>query len=285
MFEILENSPFTIFISPSQSFLVHKTAGGATQTKFGPVRHDDVKHYGQRIKLLINNKKKQKESISNNENLQHENQKDENVALKILNENKTEKFVYILRPNPYDYPHPTAVVQLQDIALSQIFFSLNSKSVVLESGFGSGVYCNHLKSVKKVYSVEIEKERVDLKRVPENCTLFEGDVSKVVVRDESTQKTNDSIEIEMVDAAFLDVPTPVPALLPVSKVLKLSGTLCVYVISVQQTLAVTDELKKLNFKVEVMENVMREYQRTRNGPRLGEGKMHTAYLIIGRRSY
>lgn len=296
MQQISYDSFFTIYISPRENKTVKRVKGGCTNIKYGNIYHDEVDQYN--TKYFI---KKKKKDLNTLENIDTENIETENVETKNIETENIEKrnFVYIIKPSPYSLPRPTAVIHHPDISLIFSFLNLTSDSVILEAGYGSGVFCEHLR-VKKTYSVEKCGERIDFERVDKNVSLWIGDVADVrKLEADKNNKESDSQDLNLnrknddeklnffqvppVDAIFLDIPSPSIVLENLLPLLKPSGSICVYVISVQQVLSVTEEMTRLGYVPRVYENIGREYMGRKCC--LGEGRMHTAYLIFGSCGY
>jgi tRNA (adenine57-N1/adenine58-N1)-methyltransferase len=172
------------------------------------------------------------------------------------------------------------IIPLKDIGLIIAETGLNKKSVVVEAGSGSGGFtCFIANIVKKLYSLDIKEENIELTK--ENCKKL--NIKNVVFKKESIYNQT-KISITDADLLLLDVPEPWKALKTAKKILKKGGFIVIYQPYLPQTIDFIKSITK-DFLVErTVEVKIREWEINDRKVRPGKEKIaHSAFLTFVRR--
>jgi len=251
---VKEGDYILLYIDNKRRRLVKIRKGAVVNSDKGVVKHDDIirKNWGESVTLSTGAK------------------------------------AYILKPTFYDLlmnlpKRITQVIYPKDIALMIMLSGIGSGSKVLEGGVGTGFLTAALAySVGPeghVYCYEIRKEFVNVAK--QNLRLL-GLSDRVTIKIGDIRK--DVTETEL-DAAFLDVPDPWNALGSLSKALKPSSPVLIFVPTVNQVIKVVKALEehRISADVHIYESILREYQPKPEALRpytLTIG--HTGYIIFFR---
>ncbi len=129
------------------------------------------------------------------------------------------------------------IIPIKDIAKIVAFTGINSSSVVLEAGTGSGKLCCFLANIaKKVYSYEI---RDDFFNIAKKNIEFLG-LKNVVLKNKNIY---DGVSEKGIDLAVFDLPEPWKAIAPVKNALKPGAFLVSYSPAVPQVMDFVDAVK------------------------------------------
>jgi len=195
---------------------------------------------------------------------------------------------HILRPTFYDLlmnlpKRITQVIYPKDIALMIMLSGIGYGSKVLEGGVGTGFLTAALAYTVgpegHVYCYEIRKEFANVAK--QNLKLL-GLLDRVTIKVGDVRK--DIAETEL-DAAFLDIPDPWNALSSLSKALKPSAPVLIFVPTVNQVIKIVKALEehKIGVDIHIYESILREYQPKSEALRpytLMIG--HTGYIVFFR---
>ncbi|MCD6428197.1 MAG: tRNA (adenine-N1)-methyltransferase [Desulfurococcales archaeon] len=195
---------------------------------------------------------------------------------------------HVLKPTFYDLlmslpKRVTQVIYPKDIALMIMLSGIGYGSKVLEGGVGTGFLTAALAHTVgpegHVYCYEIRKEFADVAK--QNLKLL-GLSDRVTIKVGDVRK--DVTETEL-DAAFLDIPDPWNALSSLSKALKPSAPVLIFVPTVNQVIKVVKTLEehKIGIDIHIYESILREYQPKSEALRpytLMIG--HTGYIVFFR---
>ncbi len=190
---------------------------------------------------------------------------------------------YILKPTFYDLlmnlpKRITQVIYPKDIALMIMLSGIGYGSKVLEGGVGTGFLTAALAHTVgpegHIYCYEIRKEFANVAK--QNLKLL-GLSDRVTIKIGDVRK--DVTETEL-DAAFLDIPDPWNALNSLSKALKPSAPVLIFVPTVNQVIKIVKALEehKIGVDIHIYESILREYQ-----PRSEALRPYT--LMIGHTGY
>ncbi|NON63124.1 tRNA (adenine-N1)-methyltransferase [Acidianus sp. RZ1] len=247
-----EGDIVTIWIDPKRVFLMKIEQGKRLDTDRGYILHDDLigKEYGEKIAMSKGN-------------------------------------AYLLKPIPTDIysslPRPSQVLYPKDIGYILYSSGVEPGSLVIESGTGSGfltiALAYFLGDNGRIISYDIREDM-------QKRALF--NLSILNLSNRVTFKLKDirnGIEEQEVDAVFLDMPDPWNAISPIYPSLKSSGSLVVFVPTVNQVEKTYLSMKNNGFvDLHAEELILREYQVKENAVRPKNiGVMHTGYLIRGRK--
>jgi tRNA (adenine57-N1/adenine58-N1)-methyltransferase len=157
---------------------------------------------------------------------------------------------------------------------------MNKESVVVDAGSGSGAAaCFFAKIAKKVVTYDIRADFIKI--VKKNKDML-GIKNLTIKNKDIYQK----IDEKNVDIVVLDLPEPWKAIDSVSKSLKNSGFLAVYLPTILQVMSFVKKIKKdKNFiYLKTIETIEREWlvDQERVRPET-KGLTHTAFLIFVRR--
>ncbi|MEO3993407.1 MAG: tRNA (adenine-N1)-methyltransferase [Desulfurococcaceae archaeon TW002] len=195
---------------------------------------------------------------------------------------------YVLKPMLVDlmfksFKRVTQVIYPKDLAYMVILSGIGEGSRVAEAGVGTGFLTAVLAWVVgsggHVYGYEINKEYIDI--ASRNLELA-GLTSRVTLKNKDITQGIDEQEL---DAIFLDMPNPWDVFPHLQNSLKPSGSLVIFVPTVNQVLKILShirEFKKLT-NISVTELMLREYQVSQEALRPKSiGVTHTGYIITSR---
>ncbi|MCG2909122.1 MAG: tRNA (adenine-N1)-methyltransferase [Stygiolobus sp.] len=195
---------------------------------------------------------------------------------------------YLLHPTPLDayngLRRPSQVLYPKDIAYMLYVSGIKPGDTVVEAGTGSGFL-----TIALAYFLG-EKGRVITYDIRQDMQeIAKKNVSILNLSDRITFKLKDireGIEEKDVDAVFLDMPDPWNAINSVYEALKPSGSIVIFVPTVNQIEKTVLKLREFNFvDVHAEELITREYQVKENATRPKNiGVVHTGYIIRGRKS-
>ncbi|PIO04235.1 hypothetical protein COT48_01495 [Candidatus Woesearchaeota archaeon CG08_land_8_20_14_0_20_47_9] len=174
------------------------------------------------------------------------------------------------------------IMSPKDIGLIIAFTGLNSKSLVVDAGSGSGALCCALANIAKrvvTYDlrddfIELVKKNIELLGL-KNIEVKRGDICSVV--EEKNQ-----------DLLCLDIPEPWNALGTAKACLKVGGFLVSYSPCISQSAAISDAIEAspslmLLRTVELIERLW-ELKGRKQRP-MSSGLMHTGFITFARRIY
>ncbi|MEM4911453.1 MAG: tRNA (adenine-N1)-methyltransferase, partial [Metallosphaera sp.] len=248
-----EGDLVVVWIDPKRVYLVRLERGRRLDTDKGFILFDDIigKEYGVSIKLIKGN-------------------------------------AYIMYPT-IDYIYnglhrPSQVLYPKDIGYMIFKSGIKPGDVVVEAGTGSGfltiILSNFLGENGRVITYDLREDMQERARknletlgLSKRVTFKIGDV-------------RNRIDETGVDSIFLDMPDPWLATANAYEALKPSGSLIVFVPTVNQVEKAFTSLRKNGFvDVEAVELLVREYQIKDGATRPKSiGVMHTGYIISGRKS-
>lgn len=146
-------------------------------------------------------------------------------------------------------------IPLKDIGFIIAETGINSESIVVDSGSGSGgSACFIAKYAKKVYTYDISEINIEqTKKNIEYFKLTNIEISKADIYSE--------IPIKDVDVILLDVPEPWNALNSVNKSLKIGGFVVAYCPQIIQAQEFVNEANKLGFmNIKSVELIERDWK-------------------------
>ncbi len=195
---------------------------------------------------------------------------------------------YVLKPTLVDlmfksFKRATQVIYPKDLAYMVMLSGIGEGSRVAEAGVGTGfltaVLAWAVGSRGHVYGYEIKKEYIDVaSRNLESAGLS----GRVTLKNKDITQGIDEQEL---DAVFLDMPNPWDVFPHLQNSLKPSGSLVIFVPTVNQVLKILShmrEFKKLT-NISVAELILREYQVSQEALRPKSiGVTHTGYVITSR---
>ncbi|MEM0001231.1 MAG: tRNA (adenine-N1)-methyltransferase [Desulfurococcaceae archaeon] len=194
----------------------------------------------------------------------------------------------VLKPTVQDYfaglKRITQVIYPKDAALMVYLSGIGPGSKAGEAGVGSGALSIAIASIigdaGVLYGFDISDEA--LKHASENLEKA-GLRHRVVLL---KQDVRADLSVEPLDAFFLDIPDPWNAVASVSRVLKASAPLLVYVPTVNQVEKTVTALResRLFGDIHAYELLLREYQ-VEPGAVRPKTKMigHTGYIVFARK--
>ncbi len=147
-------------------------------------------------------------------------------------------------------------IPLKDLGFIIAETGLNKKSVVVDTGSGSGgSACFFAQFVKKVYTYDVND--ANLKQTAENARYF--GLKNIVIK---KQDAYEKIPNKNVDMVLLDVPEPWRALNSADKALKTGGFLVTYCPQITQSHQVVNGLSKLGnyIQIKTIEIVERDWK-------------------------
>ena len=176
----------------------------------------------------------------------------------------------------------TQVIYPKDLGLIVIISGISEGWRVLESGVGTGfltaTLANYVGDSGHVYAYEVRKEFI--KAASRNLKKA-GLEDRVTIK---LRNINEGVDEEGLDAAFLDLPDPWKALPAVSRSLKPSAPLIIFVPSVNQIMKVLKAVQEGPYvDIHVYETIVREYQADPEALRPHTISIgHTGYVIFAR---
>ncbi|XP_067895090.1 tRNA (adenine(58)-N(1))-methyltransferase catalytic subunit TRMT61A [Heterodontus francisci] len=193
--DVIQNGDTAIvFLGHDSMFAIKVQQGGATQTKYGAIKHStDLigKKYGSKVTCSKGG------------------------------------WVYILHPTPelwtVTLPHRTQILYSTDISMIIMMLELKPGSIVCESGTGSGslshAIIRTIAPTGRLYSVEFHKQRAE-KAEEEFCDHRIDHL--VTVKNQDVCKEGFGV-VSIADAVFLDIPSPWEAVRYAKSALKVEG--------------------------------------------------------------
>jgi tRNA (adenine57-N1/adenine58-N1)-methyltransferase len=193
----------------------------------------------------------------------------------------------ILRPNPFDLysglRRLSQVVYPKDAAYIILSLDLEEGRTVVEAGTGSGFMTIILaKVVGKEGKVITYDIRNDMQEIAKRNVSEMGLESRVVFKLKDIRQGPDEA---YVDAVFLDIPDPWNALEAVYPSIRPSGSLVIFVPTVNQAEKTYLGMKRSNYvDVHLEELISREYQVKEGATRpKSTGVTHTGFIVRGRK--
>jgi len=196
---------------------------------------------------------------------------------------------YLFKPLRHDYVHSiarfTQVIYPKDAALMIHLSGIGCGSRVGEAGVGSGALSIAIASIigdsGRLYGYDVSERALKVTR--ENLERA-GLLHRVIL---SKRDVRDGLDVESLDAFFLDIPDPWNAVKSVSKALAPSAPLLAYVPTVNQVEKTVLALRESGVfqDIHVYEVLLREYSVEKDAVR-PKTKMigHTGYIIFARRT-
>lgn len=249
---IQEGDPVTIWIDDRRMFLIKVKKGKRLDTDKGYILHEQLigKEYGETLKM-----------------------------------SKGE--AYLLKPTPMDIyttlARPSQVIYPKDAAYIVYAAGIQPGDVVVEAGTGSGflaiTLAYFLGPNGKVISYDIREDMQDKAR--QNAAMLNL-LDRIIFK---TKDIRQGIDEKDVSAVILDMPDPWNAVAKAYEALKPSGSLIVFIPTVNQIEKTVLQMRNEGFiDIHVEELILREYQVKENAVRPKNfGVMHTGYLIRGRK--
>ncbi|XP_007886471.1 tRNA (adenine(58)-N(1))-methyltransferase catalytic subunit TRMT61A [Callorhinchus milii] len=191
---ILDGDIAIVFLGHDSMFAIKVKSGGATQTKYGAIKHSaDLigKKYGSKVTCSKGG------------------------------------WVYILYPTPelwtVTLPHRTQILYSTDISMIVMMLELKPGSIVCESGTGSGslshAIIRTIAPTGHLYTVEFHKQRAE--KAEEEFRDHKVD-HLVTVKNQDVCKEGFGVS-NLADAVFLDIPSPWEAIVYAKSALKIEG--------------------------------------------------------------
>lgn len=196
---------------------------------------------------------------------------------------------YVLKPTRIDYYSAgvlrvTQVIHPKDVALMIYLSGIGPGSRVGEAGVGSGVLTLSIASIigseGKLYGFDISDKALECVRLNLEKVGF---TNRVVLRKLDVRS---GVDVEPLDAFFMDIPDPWNAVQSISRVLKPSASLLIYVPTVNQVEKTVLALKesKMYIDIHTYELLLREYQVEKDAVRPRTRMIgHTGYIIFARK--
>ncbi|MEJ2780552.1 MAG: tRNA (adenine-N1)-methyltransferase [Sulfolobaceae archaeon] len=195
---------------------------------------------------------------------------------------------YLLRPTPLDayngLRRPSQVLYPKDISYMIYVSGIKEGDTVIEAGTGSGFL-----TISLAYTVG-EKGRVitydireDMQETARRNLSFMGLLDRVTFK---LKDIRQGIDERDVDAVFLDMPDPWNTIQYVHEILKPSGSVVIFVPTVNQIEKTVLKIREFDFvDVHAEELIVREYQVKENATRPKNiGVVHTGFIIRARKS-
>ncbi|AHC51192.1 protein L-isoaspartate methyltransferase [Sulfolobus acidocaldarius SUSAZ] len=192
---------------------------------------------------------------------------------------------YLLKPTPIDLyrglKRLSQVLYPKDIGYIIYSSGVQPGSTVVEAGTGSGFLtlslAYFLGNSTKIVTYDV---REDMQDIAKRNASYLGLSDRIIFK---LKDIREGIEEVNVDAIFLDMPDPWNAMETVRKALKPSGSLIIFVPTVNQIEKVIPSLTDF-VDVHAEELIIREYQMKENAVRPRNiGVIHTGYIIRGRK--
>ncbi|MEM4481291.1 MAG: tRNA (adenine-N1)-methyltransferase [Desulfurococcaceae archaeon] len=194
----------------------------------------------------------------------------------------------LLKPMRHDFifglKRKTQIIHPKDAALMLYLSGIGPGSRVGEAGVGTGSLTIALASVVgdegKVYGFDISEDALKTAGI----NLEAAGLSRRVIL--SNRDVREAIEVEPLDAFFLDMPDPWDAVVSVGRALKASSPILVYVPTVNQVEKTVIALResKIFQDIHAYELLLREYHVEKEAVRpLTRMIGHTGYIVFARR--
>jgi tRNA (adenine57-N1/adenine58-N1)-methyltransferase len=173
------------------------------------------------------------------------------------------------------------IIMPKDAALILAYTGISQGSFVVDVGTGSSFLTIFLANyIKPGKVVTYEKDKKMVKIAEENIRLS-GLSRFVKIKNKDATK---GILEKNVDLVTVDIQHPEKVVKQAYKALKLGGWLAVYSPTIEEVMAVTKEIRKLNFSyIKTVENIVREWQTERTTRPKTMGIMHTGFLTFARK--
>jgi tRNA (adenine57-N1/adenine58-N1)-methyltransferase len=191
----------------------------------------------------------------------------------------------ITRPNLIDILEKARrgpqIIMPKDAALILAYTGISQGNLVIDIGTGSGFLAVFLANyIKPGKVVTYEKDKKMVKIAEENIKL--SGLSKFIeIKKKDATK---GISEKNVDLVTVDIQNPEKVVKHAYKTLKPGGWLAVYSPTIEEVIAVTKEIRKLNFSyIKTVENIVREWQTERTTRPKTMGIMHTGFLTFARK--
>ncbi|MFZ8782458.1 MAG: tRNA (adenine-N1)-methyltransferase [Desulfurococcaceae archaeon] len=195
---------------------------------------------------------------------------------------------YLFKPLRHDFVHgierSTQIIYPKDAALMIYLSGISCGSRVGEAGVGSGAFSIAIASVicdsGKLYGFDVSDRALEVARRNLEKAGLLGRVV-LVKRD-----VREGVDVESLDAFFLDIPDPWNAINSVSRALSPSAPLLAYVPTVNQVEKTVLALRESGlFKdIHVYEVLLREYSVEKDAVRPKTRMIgHTGYIVFARR--
>ncbi|BFI75258.1 tRNA (adenine-N1)-methyltransferase [Sulfurisphaera ohwakuensis] len=251
---IKEEDLITLWIDTKRTYLVKVRKGKKVGSDKGALNLDDIigLEYGVEVTLSTGNK------------------------------------AYILKPTLIDIYNglrrPSQVLYPKDIAYMIYSSGIKPGDTVIEAGTGSGFLtislAHYLGDNGKVITYDI---RQDMQEIAKKNVEFLGFSNRVIFKLKDVREGFDETNV---DAIFLDMPDPWNVVKFAYHALKPSGSIVIFVPTVNQIEKTGIALKNNGFiDIHAEELILREYQIKENAVRPKNiGVMHTGYIIRGRKS-
>ncbi len=209
--------------------------------------------------------------------------KKQDFKKKVVKTNKEKDFFCFNSTFHDDFRHIKRLAQIitpKDIGMIVCETGLNSDSIVIEGGSGSGALSCYLgKLVKKVYSYDIKKEHLEVAK--ENASFLK--VKNVIF---TLQDMTEKINEKDADAVILDMPQPWDAVKNATNALKIGGFIVGYMPTITQVMNFVQEVEKYDnlSNLKTIELIQRKWKVKGRAVRpVSEGIGHTAFLTFVRK--
>ena len=171
------------------------------------------------------------------------------------------------------------IITPKDAAMILAETGLRNDSVVIDAGTGSGFLAMFLANYLSKGKVISYEKNEDFIRVAEENVKQAG-LKNIVLKKKDVRKGFDEKDVDMV---VLDLKQPEKVVDHAYSSLKTGGFLVVYSPTVEEMLKVVKKMKKLGFRIKIVENIVREWQSLKTTRPKTLGVMHTGFLIFGRK--
>jgi len=192
----------------------------------------------------------------------------------------------VVKPNIKDYLEKMAkrmpqIVMPKDAALILAYTGASQGDNVVDVGTGSGFLAMLMANcVKPGKVVTYEKDMKTFRVARENIKMC--GLSKFI-RMKNRDATKGIPEKDF-DLVTVDIQNPEKVVRHAYRSLKLGGYLVVYSPTVEEVIAVTKKIRKLNFSyIKTVENIVREWQTERTTRPKTVGLMHTGFITFARK--
>ncbi|RLG80804.1 MAG: protein methyltransferase [Thermoprotei archaeon] len=195
---------------------------------------------------------------------------------------------YVLKPLPVDYlmhafKRVTQVIYPKDLGYMALLAGVRPGYKVLEAGIGTGFLTAILATIVgdegHIYGYEV---REDFARVAKENLRRLGILHRVTIKIADVRY---GVSEKDIDAAFLDIPNPWEVVDVISKSLKPSSPILVFLPTANQVIKLLSKLKELGsfIDIRVFETLLREYQPDEKAFRpLSTMIAHTGYIVFSR---